>query len=42
MERQNNESAQSWNDRQWLENQSHDKMVRQIEAELTLVMALNF
>jgi len=41
MQPQNNESAQNLNDRQWQENQIHDKMVRQIEAEV-MVMALHF
>ena len=41
MQRQDNESAQNWNDRQWQENQTHDKIVRQIEAEI-IVLALNY
>ena len=40
MQHRNWENDQQWNDRQWLENQSHDPMVRQIEADI-IVMALN-
>lgn len=41
MQRRDNENAQDWNDRQWLENQTHEKLVRQIEADV-IVMALKF
>jgi ABC-type Zn2+ transport system substrate-binding protein/surface adhesin len=40
MQRHDNENARDWNNRQWMENQQHDQMVQQIEADL-IVMFLN-
>jgi hypothetical protein len=40
MQRRDNENDRDWNDRQWLENQQHDQMVRQIEADV-IMMFLN-
>jgi len=40
MQRRHNENARDWNDCQWQKNQTHDQMVRQIEADI-IVMALN-
>jgi hypothetical protein len=40
LQRRDNEPWQAWNDRQWRENQRHEQMVQQIEADV-IVMFLN-
>ena len=32
MQRRENENAQDWNDRQWVENQQHDNTMNEIAA----------
>jgi hypothetical protein len=40
LQRDDNENPRDWNGRQWQENQTHDQMIRQIEADV-IVMFLN-
>ena len=40
LQRRENENDREWNNRQWQENQQHDQMVNQIEADL-IVMFMN-